>query len=88
MEISNKTNRPLRVPLPGGKKLHLSPGKTGQIAPKAADHPALKKLIDEGQIEIVDVERAQASGANGGTGGVGPSRRRASGGVARHSGDR
>ncbi|MFT7668247.1 MAG: hypothetical protein ACI8X5_000936, partial [Planctomycetota bacterium] len=24
MEITNKTKRPLRVPLPGGKKLHLA----------------------------------------------------------------
>ena len=35
--IVNKTTRPLRVPLPGGKVLHLGPKKSGQIADPAAD---------------------------------------------------
>ena len=51
--ISNKTQRPLSVPLPKGKKLHLGPGKVGQIASKDADHPALKKLVEAGEIEIL-----------------------------------
>ena len=54
MTINNKTKRPLRIPLPGGKKLHLGPGGSGQISPKAAQHPPLMKLIDEGHIEIID----------------------------------
>ena len=33
MEILNKTKRPLRIPLPGGKRLHLAPGKTGRSHP-------------------------------------------------------
>lgn len=52
--ITNKTHLPLRVPLPGGKTLHLGPGKTGQVSPKAIEHPGLKKLVDAGKIEITD----------------------------------
>ena len=48
MDIVNKTQKPVAVPLPGGKKLRLGPGKTGQITPKAAEHAPLKKLIEEG----------------------------------------
>ena len=51
--ISNKTRRPLSVPLPRNKTLHLGPGKTGQIASEAADHPPLKKMVEAGEIEIL-----------------------------------
>ena len=51
--ILNKTQRPIRVPMPRGKVLHLGPNKTGEIAPKAADHPPLQKLVEAGDIEIV-----------------------------------
>ena len=51
--IKNLTKKPLSVPLPGSKKLFLSPGKTGQITTKAADHPPLVGLLESGQIEIV-----------------------------------
>jgi len=51
--IRNKTAAPLRVPLPGGKTLHLAPTKTGQVADKAVEHPAMRKLIEDGKIEIV-----------------------------------
>ena len=87
MEISNKTKRPLRVPLPGGKKLHLGPGKTGQISHKAVDHPPLKKLIDAGEIEVLDSGRSQGTGSSEGTG-VSSSRGSSSTGGVRHTGDR
>src|ERR1041385_4315809 len=61
--ISNKTPKPISVPLPRGKKLHLGPGKTGQIASNASEHPPLKKLIDAGQIEIVAAGPAPAAPA-------------------------
>ncbi|MGH7894534.1 MAG: hypothetical protein ACREQL_07690 [Candidatus Binatia bacterium] len=51
--LRNKTHRPLSVPLPRGKTLHLGPGKTGQISSNDVDHPGLKKLVDAGEIEIV-----------------------------------
>ncbi len=54
--VINKTPTALRLPLPRGKALHLGPRQTGQIRDEAADHPALKKLIDAGKIELVDGE--------------------------------
>jgi hypothetical protein len=86
--VHNKTTRPLSIPLPRGKRLHLGPGKTGQIAATSADHPALKKLVDADEIEIVDEGRAPMDGPLGpGTGRTaigGP----ASGRGGRRSGDR
>jgi len=62
--IRNKTAAPLRVPLPGGKTLHLAPAKEGQVGDKAVDHPRIRKLIEDGQIEIVD-ERSAGPRAGG-----------------------
>jgi hypothetical protein len=50
--IVNKTGLPVRVPLPGGKVLHLGPKKSGQVADAAADHAGLRKLVDAGTIEL------------------------------------
>ena len=86
--ISNKTLKAIAVPLPRGKKLHLGPGKTGQIAANASEHPPLKELIEAGKIEIVnDSPESVAAGAGGKAGryfmpGHGSSR------VGRRGGDR
>lgn len=50
--ISNKTQRPLRIPLRGGKTLHLGPLKSGQISGQEAETPAVRRLVDAGEIEI------------------------------------
>lgn len=86
--ISNKTQRPLRVPLPSGKVLHLGPGKTGQISSNAVERPQLKALLDSGAIEIL-AEGAEptargGSDKKGRTSGLGP----ISGSGGRRSGDR
>lgn len=52
--IINKTVMALRVPLPGGKVLHLGPKKTGHVSPHDADHPPLQKLVEAGQVELMD----------------------------------
>ena len=58
--VRNKTTRPLRVPLPGGKVLHLGPAKDAQIADNAAEHPGLLKLVKAGSLEILgEGERAE-----------------------------
>ncbi len=88
MEVTNKTRRPLAIPLPGGKKLRLGPLKTGQIAPKAADHPLVKKLIEAGEIEIVGDGRTKGSGSLGSGGGGSSSQTDSSSGGVRHTGDR
>ena len=46
-EIVNRTPRPIQVPLPGGKRLHLGPGKTGQVSDKAVELPAFRKMLDD-----------------------------------------
>jgi hypothetical protein len=51
--IRNKTHKPLRVPLPRGKTLHLGPKQEGQIADGTAEHPPFKKLLEAGEIEIL-----------------------------------
>jgi len=69
MDITNKSRRPLNLPLPGGKKLFLAPGKTGQVSPQALDHPMLVKLLEAG--DIVTNTHAPKS-RDGGSGHVGP----------------
>lgn len=87
MNITNKTKRPLRLPLPGDKTLFLAPGGTGQVSPKARHHPPLVALVDAG-----DVEFDEGSRANFGSGdeakGVKPSSGHGAGGGIRKSGDR
>jgi len=52
--IRNLTHQPLRIPLAGGKVLHLGPARTGQIAPANLERPAVRRLIEEKRIEVVD----------------------------------
>lgn len=52
-EIRNKTAKPLRIPLPRGKTLHLGPAQVAQIADKATELAGIQKLIEEGQIEVI-----------------------------------
>lgn len=89
MDIKNTTAKPIRVPLSGGKRLFLSPGGKGQIAPKAAEHPPVKALIDAGDLEIQGVNPLQRSAGSGnpGSGGTASGSGAAGGGV-RHTGDR
>ena len=88
MEIRNTTKRPIKVPLPGGKRLFLGLGGTGQIAPKAAEHPPVKALIDSGDLEVMDGGRSKGGGSGGG-GGISSSQGDGSGsGNIRRTGDR
>jgi hypothetical protein len=86
--VSNKTHRPLSVPLPRGKTLHLGPGKSGQISSQAIEHPPLKKLVGAGEIEILSDDSRPADGATGTQKRRGSSHGHPSGGVRRRSGDR
>jgi hypothetical protein len=64
--VTNKTNKPLAVPLPRGKVLRLGPRKTGQISSDDVDHPPLKKLADAGEIEIHEEGHTPPQGGGGG----------------------
>lgn len=52
--IRNKTNGPVRVPLPKGKTLFLSFNEVAHISIHDADHPPLKKLIEEGKVQLME----------------------------------
>lgn len=65
--IRNKTASPLRIPLPGGKTLYLAPAKTGQVADKAVEHHRVRKLIEEGKIEVTGEGGAGQRGAGDGS---------------------
>jgi hypothetical protein len=86
--VTNKTGKPLSIPLPRGKTLHLGPRKSAQISSHDLEHPALKKLVDAGTIEIV-AEDVGSSGGNGGaTHGRAPMGGHTTGTGGRRSGDR
>src|SRR2546427_3561951 len=70
--VTNKTGKPLSIPLPRGKTLHLGPRKSGQISAHDIDHPGLKKLVDAGAIEILAEDSGSTGGEGGGTHGRGP----------------
>jgi hypothetical protein len=63
--IANKTHRPLKIRLHGGKLLHLGPGKSGQIADDAAGELPVRRLIDSGEVEIVGEGASHASSGAG-----------------------
>ena len=65
--IVNKTQRPLKIRLHGGKVLHLGPARTGQISDEAAGEPTLRRLIESGEVEVA------GEGANPGATAQGPS---------------
>jgi hypothetical protein len=87
-EVTNKTNKPLSVPLPGGKKLHLGPGKTGQVAANAVDAAAVKKLVEAGAIDISQDDAQRTGTAALGRGGRKVGEGHSAGGAMRRSGDR
>ena len=61
--VRNTTQLPVRVPLPGGKTLHLGPAKTGQISDQAAEGRSVQRLIEQGTIELLgDADRAGGEG--------------------------
>lgn len=65
-EVLNKSNTPIRIPLPGGKKLFVGPGKIAQITDKAAESAAVQRLVEAGSIEILgEGERAEGISRSG-----------------------
>ncbi|MGK0187107.1 MAG: hypothetical protein ACI9R3_002893 [Verrucomicrobiales bacterium] len=64
MDIKNCTKKPLSLPLPGGKKLFLGPGKTGQVTPKALEYKPLMTLIEAGDLETIGDGGKKSRGSN------------------------
>ncbi|MEM8954163.1 MAG: hypothetical protein AAGD22_08440 [Verrucomicrobiota bacterium] len=89
MDITNKTKKPMSVPLPGGKKLFLGPGKTGQVSSKALERPALAALIEAGDLEVSEGGASRTGSAGGGkVSAPGGGARQKGTGAMRQSGDR
>jgi hypothetical protein len=88
MNITNKTRRPISVPLPGGKKLFLGPGKTGQLTPKSAAHPPLQALVEAGDLELDDARAPTPTGSFDGAAAKPGSPARAANSNIRRTGDR
>ena len=90
MELTNKSRKPLIVPLPGGKRLFLQPGKSGQVTPKALEHPPVAELLESGSLESAEGSHGSGARAAGKTHGPSGNKGapRVGGGAARQSGDR
>ena len=86
--ITNKTCKPLSVALPGGKKLRLGPLKSGEISPKAIDHPPVQKLIKAGEVEILEFTGKNRHAGGGNKGARPSSGGQSHGGNIRKTGDR
>lgn len=87
MDITNKTRKPISLPLPGGKKLFLGPGKTGQVTAKALEFAPVAKLIEAG--DLMTAENAvKAIDGGSGISGPPPSSAPKANGAMRQSGDR
>src|SRR5207247_9232657 len=85
--VTNKTGKPLSIPLPRGKTLHLGPRRSGQISSHDLEHPALKRLVDAGAIEIVAEDSGPGGGDGGGSQGGAPRGGHAGGGGGGGAGD-
>jgi hypothetical protein len=88
MDITNKTNKPLSVPLPGGKKLFLQPGKTGQITAKALEYPPVVKLLEAGDLKTADGGSVRLDRPDGGVSPGSATSGHKGTGAMRQSGDR
>jgi len=65
--VRTKTNEPIKISLEGGKILHLGPRKTGQVSTQALERPAVRKLIDDGRLEVVEAGAVGGPDGSGGT---------------------
>lgn len=63
--VVNRSRTPIKIHLPGGKTLHLGPGKTGQVSDAACARPSFEKLVKNGEIEVVGEGEAGMSSAEG-----------------------
>ncbi len=86
--ITNKTRKPLSIPLPRGKKLRLGPLKSGEISPRAVDHPPVQRLIEAGEVEIFGSEQEPRGSGGGGKNSPPSSAGQGHGGSIRQTGDR
>lgn len=68
--ITNKTRKPIKVRLPGGKTLFLGATRQAKLRDDALEHPPVKKLIEAGDIEVTDAGKGKGTHGAGGSGSV------------------
>ncbi|MCA9594739.1 MAG: hypothetical protein KC776_15570 [Myxococcales bacterium] len=86
--IINKTRRPLRIHLPGGKTLFLGPTRRADIRDDALEHPAVKKLLEAGDIEVTEGGHHGRAASRGGVSPKGGGQGHGGGHTPLTSGDR
>ena len=86
--IINKTNGPLKIHLARGRVLHLGPRKQGQISTPDAERESFKKLVADGDLEIVGEGSGPVSATGTVTSGHPDSRGFTPGTTAKKRGDR
>ena len=59
--VRNRTRRPLKIRLAGGKVLHLGPAKTGQVSDDSVVRASIRELVESGQLEIVGEGQVDAA---------------------------
>jgi hypothetical protein len=69
--VKNLSATPLRISLPGGKTLHLGPGKSASVRDRAKEHPALTILCDRGLVELGDATAGGLAATDFSMGGTG-----------------
>jgi hypothetical protein len=66
--VRNLTPRPIKIVLHGGHVLHLGPNKTGQVADGDAERPSFRRMIERGEVELLEdaaTEEAPAASRGG-----------------------
>lgn len=88
--VKNKSAGAIKVRLPGGKVLFLGPGKMSEISDKALEYSGVRKLVDEGVLEVLRHQTASKSPVGGQRGAKpSPARPTPNSGVGSHTtGDR
>lgn len=87
--VTNNTRKPIRLRLPGGKTLFLGVTQRAPLREEALEHPPVKKLIDAGDIVILDGSpQKHGTGANFGLSGKGGGSSFGGGRSSSQSGDR
>jgi len=75
--VKNRSRGSLKIHLSQGKVLRLGPGKEGQISVRDEERESVKKLIEAGELELVEHGKSKSKtsfgdGAIPGRGSSGP----------------
>lgn len=65
--LHNKTPKPIRLSLPGGKTLFLGGLRQANVQESALEHPPIKKLIEAGTLEVVEGTGTKRGASGGGS---------------------